>query len=322
MRLIRRLLALGVGLLVGLLAVEVGLRVAGIEAPRLSGRGTAVDEEAYAKEVNSFLFHDDEWEVERPAGTFRVIALGDSFTEGRKVPRDELFVQRIERSLDAECGERRVEVLNMARSGWGTVEEVGMLEGVLSLGADPHAVLIVFFINDANRIPTNLGLVRSLKDEVHGREGVLNRVLRSWDYLDYLRRRDRVTRRTVDEYRRSVFGSEEETAVWVECQAALARAAELAREHEFALGVVVFPVLFALDDRHPLQEVYAEVVETCHALGIPARDLLEPFLGREARALWCDIWDAHPNAEANGLVAPAIEAFLREEVLPSDFCSS
>jgi len=309
----RRIAAGLLGLAGALLAVELLLRAGGLRADTFDlGDLTSFDRAAYEAELNSLGFHDHEWTLAKEPGVQRVLVLGDSFTEGAKVDRDRLFVKVAEASLKARVP-GGVQLFNMSRGGWDTADEVGWLRAALSEGFDPDAVLIVFFPNDVSTRSSNDTIVKEWVEEVSMRKGWLNRASVLYDWIDFARRRRAVTRRTMEDYLTSIREDGKER--WAEFEAALGEAAELCRERDLRLGLLVFPVLVQLDDEHALEPVYAEVLAACEELSVPARSLLPVFAGREAATLWCDPWDAHPNAEANALVAPAVEDFLVESGL-------
>jgi hypothetical protein len=81
----------------------------------------------------------------KPAGTRRIVSLGDSFTVGYEVEGDETFSAVLERELRARGV--RAEVLNAGVSGFGTAEEVLYLEREL-WKYDPDLVLLSYFPND------------------------------------------------------------------------------------------------------------------------------------------------------------------------------
>ena len=70
---------------------------------------------AYIQHVNHLGLRGRETTVEKPAGTRRVLMLGDSFTMGKGVEDDETFSVLVEATLQtslAACGGGSVEVLN------------------------------------------------------------------------------------------------------------------------------------------------------------------------------------------------------------------
>ena len=310
----RKAVAVAVGVFFSLAVVELGVRILGLGAPIPDDLNH--DRGTYTEELNSLGFHDYEWMLVKPPGTTRVILLGDSFTAGRKIPLGKLFAKRIERSLNRQASEHRYELVNLARSGWDTEQEVDWLEAALEMGANPDSVLIVFFVNDGAHLAKKGDPVfRQLNAKLFAREGLLNQWSRAYDYFDFRFRHRKVKRETALNYERSYMGDHDYQDRWRACQSALARAKALSVEHEFRLGLVIFPLLIELEEGHFLEGVYELVETTCREIGFPARSLLPTFLGREPATLWCAPYDAHPNIQANALVADPIERFLIEEGL-------
>ncbi len=81
----------------------------------------------------------------KPAGTKRVVVLGDSFALGYTVDRDDLFVDLLERLWQAEG--RPLDVVNSGTEGWSTDQEAVWLE---KNGAafQPDIVLLFPYEND------------------------------------------------------------------------------------------------------------------------------------------------------------------------------
>ena len=57
---------------------------------------------------------------DKSMGGFRIVLIGDSVAQGYGVPRDSRFDDRLERALSGAVEHRRVEVINLARSGYAT----------------------------------------------------------------------------------------------------------------------------------------------------------------------------------------------------------
>ena len=168
----RALLAVA-GLSLGLLAAEVLVRIAGA-APEVSpirrGRLQLSDDpglvfepvpgmvvegkaglwEAWSGAANRLGYRDRDRPAEKPAGTFRVVVLGDSIAAGWGIGRTaDVFPALLERRLAAAGGrgEPRVEVLNFAVAGYNTAQEVATLAG-RALAFDPDLVLLAYCLND------------------------------------------------------------------------------------------------------------------------------------------------------------------------------
>ena len=162
MRAINVLLAILVSALIGAAALEGGLRLIGFgpkvtlnqydkdvgwsKTPNLSLSRAHPDAPYDIDfELNSMGLRDDEVQKEKAADTLRVLCLGDSFTLGFGVNRDDLFVDILERWWNNEG--RRVEVINAGTEGYSTDQEAAWLETV---GADlePDLVLVFPYEND------------------------------------------------------------------------------------------------------------------------------------------------------------------------------
>src|SRR5439155_24560763 len=88
---------------------------------------------------------DHDYPYAKPAGTKRILSLGDSFTIGYEVAQNDCFSSVLERDLRARG--YPVDVLHAGESGFGTAEEYLYLvrEGIKY---DPDVVLVTFWIND------------------------------------------------------------------------------------------------------------------------------------------------------------------------------
>ena len=101
--------------------------------------------EAYVK-VNSAGFRDRERSLTKPPGTFRIVVLGDSMIEALQVDFDETFTAILEQQLNA-CGAfggKKVEVLNLGVSGYGTAQQLLTFRHFGSKYS-PDLVLVAFF---------------------------------------------------------------------------------------------------------------------------------------------------------------------------------
>ncbi len=96
---------------------------------------------AYAK-VNSAGLIDQEYALEKPEGVYRILVLGDSFTEGLRVPMDAAFHSILEQSLNTAG--KRVEVINAGVAGWGADQELLFYQEI-GRKYHPDMVLLAFF---------------------------------------------------------------------------------------------------------------------------------------------------------------------------------
>ncbi len=86
-----------------------------------------------------------EFAYEKPAGTLRVLALGDSHTQGYEVRQEATYAAVLERYLGAHGV--RAEVLNAGVSGFSTAEALAFLENE-GHRYQPDVVVLGFYAND------------------------------------------------------------------------------------------------------------------------------------------------------------------------------
>jgi hypothetical protein len=70
--------------------------------------------------INTLGLRDREHEYGRRAGTFRILALGDSYTEGFQFDLPRIWPEMLERRLNQRGDSLRYEVINAGRSAMGT----------------------------------------------------------------------------------------------------------------------------------------------------------------------------------------------------------
>ncbi len=152
----RRVWLLVFGSSIGLLIVEIGLRLIGVSYPQpyipdpdLGTRlqpgfaGWFAREGRAFVEVNSAGFRDRERSLNKPDGAFRIVVLGDSYAEAVQVPVEQTFWSVLEQELNKTSSGKPVEVLNFGISGFGTAQELETLRHV-ALKYEPDLVLVAF----------------------------------------------------------------------------------------------------------------------------------------------------------------------------------
>ncbi|MCC7370208.1 MAG: hypothetical protein IT306_17420 [Chloroflexi bacterium] len=96
---------------------------------------------------NQLGLRDPRTSYEKPAGTFRILLLGDSFMEAIQVEQQETTAAVLERRLRAARPELNVEVINAGVAGWGTGIE-GLYLDHEGYRFQPDLVLVSFFIGN------------------------------------------------------------------------------------------------------------------------------------------------------------------------------
>lgn len=171
---LRRILFMGVGMLVALVIAEVALRVLqlapaagiatvnardyerlpGMFAPNQHVRDVQKPALPFTVTIDSLGFRGAEFVRPKPAQQRRVVMLGDSYVYGDFVDDEHTLPFQLEQRLRAPCGD--VLVINGGLGGTTIVDQAFMLERTLALA--PDVVVLVYVIDDfanlANQKPS------------------------------------------------------------------------------------------------------------------------------------------------------------------------
>lgn len=292
--------------------------------------------------LNSLGFKDVEFSVAKKEGTYRVVALGDSFAFG-VVPYAHNYLTLLEARLDGEAGSRPVEVLNLGILATGPPEYLSLLvrEG---LAYDPDLVLLSFFVGndfvesdrgERRRPLSSYSYVWSLLHYATAvRPQYEGQVIHPW--LTYC---DDCPAFTPDgfleiERERSfiyLVGDERFPRLLEDAVFYLRELRDLCQRRGSRLVVVVIPDEIQVDEtlRRQVQERFYpdlgpgrwDVRQPDHALaaalgglGIEVLDLYPPFAREAARHPLYRPQDSHWNVAGNRLAADEIARYLRGSI--------
>ena len=286
-------LAAAAAILLLLTAGEGAFRIRSIVAPSTQGIPTYCGAlwERYHVTLNHLGYRDAEHAKEKPPGVRRLLVVGDSFAFGWGIDRpDDRFGERLAGELTRANGEHW-EPLNASRPDTHTLDHIGFLESLAPY--DPDAVILLYVFNDIDYIvPVTPRLMpgkyslRSLAylnshlfQEVFARFRQVRYRLSSAPATDPYSNADAVSRHLGD----------------------LGRFVEQARAGQARTWIVPFVIGVAPGDA--ALERCQRLVAAADAAGLPMLPVCELFLGRPLPELAVNRLDAHPNAEANALLA-------------------
>lgn len=188
-RLVAGLLLAGFGIGLGLGALEVGVRALHLmpdrfwqpdpelgswHIPGKRGWWTQEEHEFFVPvTISSQGLRDVEHSEAKPADTTRVLVLGDSYIEALQVRLEESFSRQLEERLNAERAGKRVEVVSMGVSGYGTASELLYYRRAGRAFA-PDVVVLAFY--PGNDVRNNSPTLEPAFPPSYGEDGALRRV--------------------------------------------------------------------------------------------------------------------------------------------------
>lgn len=252
--------------------------------------------------INAYGMRGPAVTIEKAPNTLRVVCLGDSFTFGEGVYYPDTYPAQLENRLSTAYPARRVEVLNAGVQAYGTREEVRFFL-TRCAGFHPDIVTLGFFLNDATPIAETIRDHHAITRSADLSR--LGRLSRLWAVLERRRHASRIQ----EDYFRTTRRSFDSTT-WNDCRDLLKGMQLVSKEYHFRFLVVIFPMLWQLDDTYPFTDLHARIVGACRAAGCEVLDLLDTYRGRRAETLWVHPTDQHPNDLAHRLAAEQIAARL------------
>lgn len=259
------------------------------------------------------------WQPAGAAGEpLRIDLLGDSTSFVWRLPYEQGYPERVRRAL-AEAWGRPVELVNHSVPGYNTQQELRVFERDV-LPARPDLVLWHYDHNDA--VPALLGTQQVGMPPDYG-DNVLGSALVKV-VLRELRRRGAEDRRLgadmdADELARTVGAYLSEGRFYDEHLRALERLAELARQHDVPVLVVIFDA--GLERATPpdahYERLHRPLLARLQAAGLAVFDLYDTLQATLAAQGWDDQRplqlsdrDRHPNKIGHRVVADALSAHL------------
>lgn len=115
--------------------------------------------------INSYGFRSHEHNIKKNPDVFRILCLGDSIVFGYGVSDMSPFPFQLETMLNKES--KKYEVINMAVTGYNTVQERLLLEKI-GLKFQPNLIIIGFCSNDITgglRVPTMFGTLLDIAND-------------------------------------------------------------------------------------------------------------------------------------------------------------
>jgi len=270
--------------------------------------------------INSLGFRDVEPALEKPPGTFRIIGIGDSFTQGVGAAFEDTYLQVLQHDLNASGDLVDVAVMSAGVAGSDPLFGFLLLRDKL-LGFEPDLVTLTINSSDFNDVVFRGGKERFVSDgTLQYREPPGDEWLYEHSHFyrfikmgvlgyDWLHLRDA-------ERKRRTLGAVDDL------EEAITDYRDLAHKEGFAFVVILHPMRNELiKERYDLG--FEELTEYLEAEEIPFVDLpsyFHTYLDEHdvpPSSLYWEI-DAHHNAQGYALFAKGLEAYLRaHDMIPA-----
>lgn len=260
----------------------------------------------------------------KPAGTSRLVFLGDSFTFGEGVRNEDTYPEVTARLLRKEG--RRVESCNLGVGGYNTSQEADVLR-MLGFNLQPDAVVLGYTLNDAEPPlfqvdPASGQPVRRAREAFIEAEGAPRKPpplplyrFRLAQAIWQARLQRRLSKQTTDYYLSLHAPS---GAGRQESERALREVISQCRERGVPCIVVMFPLLYRLSGDYPFAAIHQQIAQVVRQAGGRFVDLLPALMGQDARALVVHPTDQHPNEKVHALAGQLVaEEILRLPAVPS-----
>ena len=293
--------------------------------PNRSKYFTNEDGERNLVVLNEYGHRGKAYGLRRTGGKYRILVLGDSFTEAVAVGEDQVFTRIVEASAPD------LEVLNAGVSSWGTVQQHLYLRDE-GLRFQPDLVLVMYYSNDLtdNCMPYSPGI--GPRPHAVVEDGAV-KIVEDYDEARFLRFLPPVPFRSflsrhsmlfyalneriwlpsrMQEYRRILI-EEEQALVPAETKKVglflLSEMEALLDARGIALAVVLIPSKSMMNSGR--SEWYDEIRELCGSRDIPCLSLLDAMIAaRESGQKPYFAEDIHWNKEGHAIAARAMIPFL------------
>lgn len=302
-----KLLLIVFGLAISLLFIELAFRIARpaiVEHAKWEDRPT----HWYLPE-SSLEPRDFYYSPHKAPGVFRIVVVGDSFTYGGKGQFDDAFSKRLERMLNLNNKQPKVEVLNWGVPGYSTAQEAWLVKRALS-EYEPDLILLEVTLNDPELQPYRITHPYQKAD---GEIELSSPLFRYWQSLGFVASRvlNSLSYRDYEKYYFDLYSNEE---AWGRFAGAMKHIVGMTEGAKVPFMAVVFP-LFS----HPIDEnyVFKPLHEKIDALlaGLTGNwvDITAEYNGiPPSRLQAIPGKDSHPNEIAHRIAADAIYAKLAE----------
>jgi lysophospholipase L1-like esterase len=302
---------ISIGVVFALVIVEIIFRI--IAPDKNAARWNDRPAQYYLPESAANL-RDRNYPSPKPANTFRIVVVGDSFTFGPNMQYEDTFPKRLEHWLNLNTEQKKVEVINLGTPGHSTRHEVEQVsKAIKELEAD--FIILEITLNDAELQPMD----KKAQKAKFGAPYLKKPLFKHWKSARFFLQRlhNTQTHRLYIEYFNDLFNN---NTTFNEFDSALGKIADLAKTSSASsksvpLKAVIFPLFsFPMDqDKYPFVNLHSIIHTSLGKYGIEYLDLFDSY--QNIPSIRLEVIpgkDPHPNEIAHRIAAESIYQWLRK----------
>jgi hypothetical protein len=320
--LLLRLAAVLISVVLSLIAIEIAMHLLPKKKP------VRVNQPLFKTILmprNSLHYRDFEYPRQKGLNVFRILVVGDSFSQGAVLSFEDSYAKKLECYLNC-CGNDNgttYQVINMSVQGRSTPREVRVIKHhAAELEAD--LVILGYCLNDPEDWEEGDDYLRKLMDKCYYRpfkkpEGWGSLLYEHSALVRLIQHRifnSRVKRghiRYFHKLYRDTYPG------WQKAQRALMDLGDFSRSSHIPVRVLIFPLTpFGLGDEYPFADIHEKLHSALEKAGLPYIDLFPLFKDMDHTCLeFVPSIDAHPSEIASRMAAEALwQELMREGVTP------
>lgn len=293
--------------------IALGIVEAFVRVISLKGKGNELPSDRplyYFQDEKAETLQDYSYQKTKPANTYRIAVVGDSYTFAPYMQFTDAFPKILERMLNLSSSNIKAEVINYGVPAYSTSHEVPVVERAIKEGAD--LVLLQITLNDPEIKPyrpigiTHFNTFGEL--EFAGWEKTLASY---WKTYGLIRTR-LYNAKTKREYAATFLDLFENPKTWKNFSDSVTQIDSITKSSSTPIKAIVFPLFgLPLDDNYPFKPCHEKVAKLLTELSIPYLDLLETYKGQPLdRMQVIPGKDRHPNEIAHRMAAEKIYDWL------------
>ena len=310
---IKKIIIVAAALLLMIVLLETGIRIFNLNEKLIIQRCPKKRDN-----INLSGFRDIEHAKQKPPGTYRIVIIGDSFTEGEGVDFNYIYPRLLDKELNKLHSSFRYEVVNCSKAGKNASQEVHMYNNKCR-NYNPDLIIMGYVLNDTecsgeyNSIKAKYLQAQIFRKPVSSAGTFLfdhsELFKHIWCRLEYTR---------INKIAKDLdMFYKEENPCYQEFKKAYYFMRNIKITDHTPIVIVMFPYFSYSLQKYPFLHINKQLHAFFFGLGFNVIDLLDAYKPYKNSELKVCEWNAHPNAKAQQIAADTILAYLKQTYLAS-----